>query len=59
MTTRSMLVVNAEQRAEAGVLPEEKLPTEIGQCNEELATAGVLIAAGAGRKKITQPVDVP
>jgi hypothetical protein len=40
MTTRFMIVVKADKNSEAGVLPDEKLLTEIGKDNEELAKAG-------------------
>jgi hypothetical protein len=45
MTMRFMMVVKADKHSEAGVLPNEQLLTEIGQDNEELAKAGVLLAA--------------
>lgn len=41
---RFMILVKADPRSEAGVLPDEKLLTEMGKYNEELAKAGVLIA---------------
>ena len=40
-----MVIVKADKDSEAGVLPDEKLLTEMGQYNEELAKAGVLLAA--------------
>jgi hypothetical protein len=40
-----MIVVKADKSSEAGVLPDQKLLTEMGQYNEELAKAGVLLAA--------------
>src|SRR2546427_1015556 len=42
---RFMIIVKADKNSEAGVLPDEKLLTEMGKFNEELATAGVLLAA--------------
>jgi len=42
---RFMVLVKADQNSEAGVLPDEKLLTEMGKYNEELAKAGVLLAA--------------
>src|SRR5438128_1521569 len=42
---RFMIIVKANKDSEAGVLPDEKLLTEMGQYNEELAKAGVLLAA--------------
>jgi hypothetical protein len=40
-----MVIVKANKDSEAGVLPDEKLLTEMGKYNEELAKAGVLLAA--------------
>ncbi len=42
---RFMVIVKADKNTEAGVLPDEKLLTEMGKYNEELAKAGVLLAA--------------
>src|SRR5438093_4064441 len=42
---RFMILVKADKTTEAGVLPDEKLLTEMGQFNEELVKAGVLLAA--------------
>jgi hypothetical protein len=39
-----MVIVKANKDSEAGVLPDEKLLTEMGKYNEELAKAGVLLA---------------
>jgi hypothetical protein len=39
-----MVMVKANKNSEAGVLPDEKLLTEMGKFNEELAKAGVLLA---------------
>jgi hypothetical protein len=41
---RFMILVKATKNSEAGVLPGEKLLTEMGKYNEELAKAGVLLA---------------
>ena len=41
---RFMILVKADKNSEAGVLPDEKLLTEMGKYNEELANAGVLLA---------------
>jgi len=41
---RFMILVKANQTTEAGVLPDEKLLTEMGKYNEELVKAGVLLA---------------
>jgi hypothetical protein len=42
---RFMVLVKASKDSEAGVLPDEKLLTEMGKYNEELVKAGVLLAA--------------
>jgi hypothetical protein len=42
---RFMVIVKANKDSEAGVLPDEKLLSEMGKYNEELAKAGVLLAA--------------
>src|SRR5437773_3661739 len=42
---RFMILVKANKNSEAGVLPDEKLLTAMGKYNEELAKAGVLLAA--------------
>ena len=42
---RFMILVKADANTEAGVLPDEKLLAEMGKFNEELAKAGVLLAA--------------
>jgi hypothetical protein len=41
---RFMVLVKANKKSEAGVLPDEKLLTEMGKYNEALAKAGVLLA---------------
>jgi hypothetical protein len=41
---RFMILVKADKNSEAGVLPDEKLLTEMGKYNEELVKAGVLLA---------------
>lgn len=40
-----MVFVKATQDSETGVMPSEQLLTEMGQYNEELAKAGILLAA--------------
>lgn len=40
---RFMAFVKSNPDAEAGVLPDEKLLTEMGRFNEEMAKAGVLV----------------
>ena len=41
---RFMVMVKATKDSEAGVLPDEKMLTEMGKFNEELAKAGVMLA---------------
>ena len=40
---RFMILVKADKNSEAGVLPDEKLLTEMGKFNEELVKAGVML----------------
>jgi hypothetical protein len=40
-----MILVKADKNSEAGILPDQKILTEMGKYNEELAAAGVLLAA--------------
>jgi hypothetical protein len=42
---RFMVIVKADKSSESGALPDEKLLTEMGNYNEELAKAGILLAA--------------
>ena len=39
-----MVLVKANPDSEAGVMPSEEILTEMGQYNEELVKAGVLLA---------------
>ena len=41
---RFMVIVKSTKHCEAGVMPDEKLLTEMGKFNEELTKAGVLLA---------------
>jgi hypothetical protein len=41
---RFMILVKADKNSEAGVLPDEKLLSEMGKYNEELVRAGVMLA---------------
>jgi len=41
---RFMILIKATKDSEAGVLPNEKLLTEMGKFNEELVKAGVMLA---------------
>lgn len=42
---RCIVMVKGNKDSEAGVMPKQKLLTEMGKFNEELAKAGVLLAA--------------
>jgi hypothetical protein len=42
---RCMVIVKADKNSEAGVMPSQKLLGEMGNFNEELVKAGVLLAA--------------
>jgi hypothetical protein len=41
---RFMVIVKATKDSEAGVMPSEKLLTEMGKYNEELVKAGIMLA---------------
>lgn len=41
---RFMIIIKADKNTEAGVMPDEKLLTEMGSFNEELAKAGIMLA---------------
>jgi hypothetical protein len=41
---RFMVIVKASKESEAGVMPSEKLLTEMGKFNEELVQAGIMLA---------------
>jgi hypothetical protein len=41
---RFMLLVKADKDSEAGVMPDEKLLTDMGKYNDELVKAGVMLA---------------
>ncbi|APR86418.1 PhnB protein [Minicystis rosea] len=43
-TMRFMILIKADKNSEAGVMPDEKLLTEMGKYNEELVKAGVMLA---------------
>jgi hypothetical protein len=45
MTMRVMVLVKASEESEAGAMPSEQFLTEMGKYNEELARAGVMLAA--------------
>jgi len=42
---RVMVIVKASKDSEAGALPSKELITAMGKFNEELAEAGILLAA--------------
>jgi hypothetical protein len=44
MTMRFMVIVKATKESEAGVLPDEKALAAMGNFNEELVKAGVMLA---------------
>jgi hypothetical protein len=41
---RCMIIIKATKDPEAGILPDEKLLTEMGQFNEDLVKAGIMLA---------------
>jgi len=41
---RFMIIIKASQDSEAGVMPSNELLTAMGNYNEELAKAGILVA---------------
>ena len=41
---RVMVIVKADKDSEAGVLPDEQILTEMGNYNEELVKAGIMLA---------------
>jgi hypothetical protein len=41
---RVMVMVKATKASEAGVMPDEKMLTEMGKYNEELVKAGIMVA---------------
>jgi hypothetical protein len=41
---RFMIIVKATKDSEAGVMPDEKLLADMGQYNEELVKAGIMLA---------------
>ena len=54
---RVMVIIKANKQSEAGVLPSEKLLTDMGKYNEELVKAGVLLA-GEGLQPSSKGVRV-
>ena len=54
---RVMLMVPGDENSEAGVMPDEKLLSEMGNFNEELVKAGVMLA-GEGLHPTSKAVRV-
>jgi hypothetical protein len=42
---RVMVIIKANEKSEAGVMPSERLMTEMGRYNDELVKAGIMLAA--------------
>jgi hypothetical protein len=54
---RVMVLIKADADSEAGVMPSEKLLTDMGNYNEELVNAGIMLA-GDGLKPSSEGVRV-
>jgi hypothetical protein len=54
---RVMVIVKASQQSEAGVLPSREILTEMGNYNEELVRAGIMLA-GEGLHATSKGVRV-
>jgi hypothetical protein len=54
---RVMVMIKATRDSEAGILPSEKLLTEMGKYNEELVNAGIMLA-GEGLQPSSKGVRV-
>ncbi len=54
---RYMVIVKASKESEAGVLPDEKILTEMGKFNEKLVQAGVMLA-GEGLQPSSKGVRI-
>jgi hypothetical protein len=52
-----MVIVKADENSEAGVMPDEKILTDMGKFNEELVNAGVMLA-GEGLQPSSKGVRV-
>ena len=44
---RFMVMIRADKNTEAGVMPDEKMLTDMGNFNEELVKAGIMLAGKA------------
>ena len=56
-TMRVMVIVKADKKSEAGILPDQKLLADMGKFNEELIKAGVMLA-GEGLQASSKGVRV-
>jgi hypothetical protein len=54
---RFMMLIKSDSKAEAGILPDQQLLTEMGRLNEEMAKAGVLLS-GEGLRPSSQGTRV-
>jgi hypothetical protein len=54
---RFMIIVKATKESEKGIMPSEKLLTDMGKFNEELAKAGIMLA-GDGLQPSSKGVRV-
>ncbi|MGH7725885.1 MAG: YciI family protein [Candidatus Eiseniibacteriota bacterium] len=54
---RVMVIIKANKESEAGIMPSEKLLTEMGNFNEELVNAGIMLA-GEGLHPSSKAVRV-
>ena len=54
---RFMVIVKADKDSEAGIMPSEKLLTDMGNFNQQLADAGVMLA-GEGLQPSSKGVRV-
>lgn len=54
---RVMVMIKGDAESEAGTMPSEQLLTEMGNYNEELVTAGIMLA-GEGLKPSSEAVKV-
>jgi hypothetical protein len=52
---RFMVLVKANKDSEAGVLPSKELIAAMGRFNEEMARAGVMVAAEGLQRKAARP----